>query len=148
MQWHNSTLIVVKTLKQSIVTIKSGNPVRFCHRGIVERRIDEVHQSIVRLWLSHDRLADMDDLCCVSTETVNPKNLQSFSMKQDLQHSCCLAGDLCTGDALEMSVTDFVGNQGVGQFSFRFSNRTDFLTGVNSCRNIQGRRRATRFTAS
>ena len=57
-------------------------------------------------------------------------------MEEDLEHSTGIARDLGSSEALELGGTDFVGDAAFGEFTFGFSDRTDFGARVDSGRNI------------
>lgn len=59
-------------LEQSIVTVQCSDPIGFCHRWIIEGRVDEVLQGIERGGLLHDRLADVHNFRCIRTKTMHP----------------------------------------------------------------------------
>ena len=132
-------------LEEPVITIQSRHAVRLGHCRIVECRIDEVHQRVVRFRLSHNRLADVNDLGRVRTEAMNSEHFERFAMKQNLQHTRRLTRNLRAGDALEMGMTDFIRYGRFRQFPFRLSERTDFWTGVNPGGDIQRGGRAARL---
>src|SRR6478609_4725439 len=111
--------------EQSVVSVQGCHPICLGHRRVIECRVDEIHQRILRNGLRHDRLPNMYDLARVCTKAVDPENLERFSMKQNLEHADRLTRNLSTGDAFKMRVADFVGNHGIGQLALGFSQGTD-----------------------
>ena len=124
-------------LEQAIVTVECCNPVSLGHGRIVKGGIDKIHQGIVGDGLSHNRLANMDNFGGIGTETMNPQHFQRFPMKENLQHSGRLPGNLSPSDTLEVGMSHFVGDQRIGQLAFCLADRTDFGAGINPRRNIE-----------
>src|SRR5262245_39412555 len=111
-----ATAVVARdwSLEQPVVAIEGGDAVGLGHGGIVKGGVDEVHQRIVGWGLAHDGLTDMNDLAGVGAEAMHCKHGQGLAVKEDFEHADRLAGDLRTGEAAKLSVTDFVGNAGDG----------------------------------
>ena len=71
----------VLPLKQSVVAVQRRHAVRFRHRRIVKRGVDEVQQRVGLALLRHDRLADVDDFGCVGPETVDAQHLKRLAVE-------------------------------------------------------------------
>ena len=81
-------------LEQAVVAIECRNAIRLRHGGVVEGRIDEVHQGVCWARLGQNRLADMDDLRSIRAETMDAKDLQGFAVEQDFEHALGSTGNL------------------------------------------------------
>src|SRR5258708_4117884 len=103
--------------KQPVRAIEGGDAVRFGHGRVVERRVDEIHQRVIRRGLRHDRLADVNDLCGIGAEAMDPQDLQRLAMKQNLQHPRGLAGNLGSRQAAEQGMPHLVGDAGFRQLA-------------------------------
>ncbi len=66
-------------LKQPVVTVQRRHAIRFGHRRVVERCIDEIQQRIGLPFLRHDRLANVDDLRRVRAEAGGRPGICSVS---------------------------------------------------------------------
>ena len=82
--------------------------------------------------MGHDRLTDVDDLGRAGPEAVDAKDLQRFSVEQELEHADGAAEDLGSGEAFELGVSDFVGDLGGGELAFGPPERTNFGAGVDA----------------
>src|SRR4029453_1956465 len=74
-------------LEEAVVAVEGSDAVGLGHRGIVKRRVDEIHERVIRRRLGHDGLADVDDLAGVGAETVNGEDGERFAVKENLEHA-------------------------------------------------------------